>query len=111
MPKTRTAITALFLFALCAVKLFGQQGATSAPHASPLSNGPCLVVTMDHPVDTVIQAGLPLTFTAHICRANLSERLTFNWSVSAGEITDGQGTPIIKVDTVDLGGQTLTASV
>ncbi|HEX8494428.1 MAG TPA: hypothetical protein VF658_16410 [Pyrinomonadaceae bacterium] len=37
--------------------------------------------------------------------------LTYNWSISAGYITAGQGTPSITVDTSGLGGQTVTASV
>ncbi|MEQ1765461.1 MAG: hypothetical protein ABL984_20195, partial [Pyrinomonadaceae bacterium] len=36
---------------------------------------------------------------------------TYNWSVSAGAITSGQGTAVIDVDTKGAGGQTITASV
>jgi hypothetical protein len=37
--------------------------------------------------------------------------LTYNWSVSAGTISSGQGTSTITVDTAGLGGQTVTATV
>jgi len=37
--------------------------------------------------------------------------VTFNWSVSSGTISSGQGTPSITVDTTGLGGQTVTATV
>ena len=37
--------------------------------------------------------------------------VTYNWSVSAGTITSGQGTSSITVDTDGLGGQTVTATV
>jgi hypothetical protein len=36
---------------------------------------------------------------------------TFQWSVNAGMITDGQGTPSITVDTSGLSGKSLIASV
>jgi hypothetical protein len=36
---------------------------------------------------------------------------TYNWTVSAGTITSGQGTSSITVDTKGLGGQTITATV
>jgi hypothetical protein len=37
--------------------------------------------------------------------------VTYNWSVSAGTISSGQGTSSIQVDTAGLGGQTVTATV
>jgi hypothetical protein len=37
--------------------------------------------------------------------------VTYNWSVSAGTISGGQGTPSITIDTAGLGGQTVTATV
>src|SRR5258705_8817221 len=37
--------------------------------------------------------------------------VTYNWSVSAGTISGGQGTSSITVDTAGLGGQTVTATV
>jgi hypothetical protein len=37
--------------------------------------------------------------------------VTYNWSVSAGTISSGQGTSSISVDTAGLGGQTVTATV
>jgi len=36
---------------------------------------------------------------------------TYNWSVSAGTITNGQGTTTITVDTAGLGSSTVTATV
>src|SRR2546429_255984 len=37
--------------------------------------------------------------------------VTYNWSVSAGTVSSGQGTSSITVDTAGLGGQTVTATV
>jgi hypothetical protein len=36
---------------------------------------------------------------------------TFNWTVSAGTISSGQGTSTVKVETTGTGGQTITATV
>lgn len=36
---------------------------------------------------------------------------TYNWTVSAGRIIEGQGTPSIKVDTAGLAGQTIKAQI
>jgi hypothetical protein len=37
--------------------------------------------------------------------------VTYNWTVSAGTITGGQGTSTITVDTATLGGQSVTATL
>lgn len=37
--------------------------------------------------------------------------VTYNWTVSAGSISSGQGTSAISVDTTGLAGQTVTATV
>jgi hypothetical protein len=44
-------------------------------------------------------------------RAASQDGVTFNWSVSGGTITSGQGTPNITIDTRGLRGQTVTATV
>jgi hypothetical protein len=54
-----------------------------------------------------VEQGSPATFTAEAISGNV----TYNWSVSAGTITGGQGTASITVDTANLGGQTVTATV
>ena len=52
--------------------------------------------------------GSTLKFTANI---NPSTKMTFNWTVSAGKIIDGQGTVSITVDKTGFGNQALTATV
>jgi hypothetical protein len=37
--------------------------------------------------------------------------VTYNWTVSAGTITSGQGTPSITIDTTNAAGQSITATV
>ena len=69
---------------------------------------PCPTVSVSCPTD--VEDGAPITFTASVGDAgNLS--LTYNWSVSAGTISSGQGTSSITVDTKGVGGSTVTATV
>jgi hypothetical protein len=58
--------------------------------------------------DTV-RVGEPITFTANV--TNLATAITpiYQWTVSAGTITGGQGTPTITVDTTGLAGQPVNA--
>ena len=70
---------------------------------------PCPTVSVSCP-DSV-DLGSPVTFTASVSGGPEGFAPTYNWSVSAGTITSGQGTSTITVDTAGLGGQTVTASV
>ena len=67
---------------------------------------PCPTVSVSCPSD--VDQGAPLTFTATV---NGDANVTYNWSVSAGTISSGQGTSSITVSTDGLGGQTVTATV
>lgn len=40
-----------------------------------------------------------------------NDKLTFNWTVSDGEITDGQGTSAVTIDTASAGGKPVTAKL
>jgi hypothetical protein len=56
--------------------------------------------------------GQPVTFTANISGGDANVTPTFNWTVSAGTISSGQGTGSITVDTTGVaGGTTITATV
>ena len=52
-----------------------------------------------------------LTFTVMVSGGDPNVTPTYNWSISAGTITSGQGTSTIIVETTGLGGQTATATV
>jgi hypothetical protein len=67
---------------------------------------PCPTVSVSCPSD--VDQGQPITFTASVSG---DMTVTYNWSVSAGTISGGQGTSSITVDTAGLGGQTVTATV
>jgi len=69
---------------------------------------PCPVVSVSCPSE--VDAGAPATFTASVGDAG-AMNLTYNWSVSAGTISSGQGTSAITVDTTGVGGSTITATV
>ncbi|HEY0544615.1 MAG TPA: Ig-like domain-containing protein [Pyrinomonadaceae bacterium] len=71
---------------------------------------PCPNVSVDCPTG-ITEAGTPVTFTANVSGGDPNASLTYNWTVSAGTITSGQGTPSITVDTTGLGGQTITGTV
>ena len=70
---------------------------------------PCPVVSVSCPSD--VDAGQPITFTASVSGGDPNATLTYNWSVSAGTISSGQGTSTITVDTAGVGGQSVTATV
>jgi hypothetical protein len=68
---------------------------------------PCADVSVSSA--STVQEPTPTTFTARISDPTMN--VTYNWTVSAGRIIEGQGTPNITVDTANLGGQTVTATV
>jgi len=53
----------------------------------------------------------PVTFTVAISGGTPNIIPGYNWTISAGKIISGQGTPSITVDTGGLAGQTVRASV
>ncbi|HAO45567.1 MAG TPA: hypothetical protein DCQ97_01480 [Chitinophagaceae bacterium] len=72
----------------------------------------CPVITLTGPVKYVVNEGKPAVISVKpFGKAYEKYRLTYNWSVSTGTIISGQGTPVIKVDTRGLKGQSITAGV
>jgi hypothetical protein len=67
---------------------------------------PCPTVSVSCP--SSVDPGSAITFSSSL---SSSANVTYNWSVSAGTISSGQGTSSITVDTTGLGGQTVTATV
>lgn len=53
----------------------------------------------------------PLTFTSNVSGGTNVGAPIYNWTVSAGTIIEGQGTPSIKVDITGLAGQTVRATL
>lgn len=72
----------------------------------------CPSVSVTGPSDDV-PAGDSMTFNANVVSGETKSpfALTYNWSVSNGMISGGQGTSVIKVDTANLAGQSVTATL
>lgn len=58
-----------------------------------------------------VEEGAPLTLRASPTSEGPVALGPFNWTISAGTITQGQGEATITVDTTGLGGQSITAAV
>ncbi|HEX8845578.1 MAG TPA: hypothetical protein VF791_13080 [Pyrinomonadaceae bacterium] len=59
----------------------------------------------------VVPVGAPVTFTASVSGGTPGVVPIYNWTISAGTLTSGQGTPSITVDTTGLAGQSITADL
>ncbi|HKC65572.1 MAG TPA: hypothetical protein VKB86_18160 [Pyrinomonadaceae bacterium] len=84
---------------------------TTVTVASPPANccaPPCPTVSISCPTDTV-QAGTPATVSVNLTGGG-NFNATYTWTVSAGTITSGQGTPSITIDTTNQSGN-ITATV
>jgi hypothetical protein len=106
----RRLLAQLVVVAVC---LFS--GAAPSFHASAHpQQGKCPTTKVSCP--DMVNAGEPLTMTANVSGGDQNVTPTYNWAVSAGTISSGQGTSTITVDTsgltenssvtatVDLGG-------
>lgn len=60
---------------------------------------------------TAVAIDQPITFTSNVTGGVPASAPIYNWTVSAGTILEGQGTPTIKVDTRGLAGQTVRATL
>ena len=60
--------------------------------------------------DRVIEGDL-ITFMSNNVGADPTVPVNYNWTISSGTITSGQGTPSITVDTRGMGGQTINADL
>jgi hypothetical protein len=70
---------------------------------------PCPTVSVSCPSE--VEPNQPITFTASVSGGPAGATWTYNWSVSAGTISSGQGTSTITVDTANIAGQSVTATV
>jgi hypothetical protein len=68
----------------------------------------CPTVSISCP-DTVAP-DQPVTFSANVS-GGAALLTDYNWTVTGGRIIEGQGTRTIRVDTVGLGGQSITANL
>lgn len=80
----------------------------SASPQSPTTK--CPSIRVECPTN-ILQPGDPFTVTANVTDADPKLNLIYRWSVSAGIIAGGQGTPTITMDTTGTGTETITATV
>lgn len=92
-----------------AVLVLSALSTLSFPVAAQDAAASCPTVTVSCP-DSV-PAGAELTFTASVSDGDGGVTPTYNWTVSAGSISSGQGTSAIVVDTTGTAGYTITATV
>jgi len=82
------------------------------PKETLVGETPAACPSVDVSCADTARPGDPVTFTANISGMPPNVTPTFNWTVSAGTITSGQGTGSITVDTTGLpGNSTVTATV
>ena len=81
------------------------------PKETLVGETPAACPSVDVSCADTARAGDPVTFTANISGMPPNVTPTFNWTVSAGTISSGQGTNTITVDTTGVGGQSITATV
>jgi hypothetical protein len=91
-----------------ACEAFSSTTVVISPCAPPRPVCPNMEITCP----TNIVPDQPLTFSSRLVGGiSVGTPPTFNWTVSAGTIIEGQGTDTIKVDTTGLAGQTVRASL
>lgn len=101
------------LVAAAGIGSYGSQSAAQQPQRPQPTPTPtpahCPVVKVACPDSA--EEGTEPSFTADVSGGDQGVTPTFNWTVSAGTISSGQGTSTIKVDATGTGGQTVTATV
>jgi hypothetical protein len=99
---------ASLLTALLLMPMIGIRQAGALTFVCALDECPRIILACP---SAFVQQGELLTFTARISGGNPNTQYSFNWTVSAGTISGGQGTTTMTVDTTGLGGQNITATV
>ena len=90
------------------VSLFMSLAAIASGQISRAPQG-CPRLTAVGP-DTAV-AGAPFNMTASVAGGDRNVTPTYNWTISAGTISSGQGTSMITIDTTGAGGQSITGTV
>jgi hypothetical protein len=75
----------------------------------PICDPPCPTLSISCP--EFADAGQPLTFSLNISGGDPDMKPIYKWTVSAGTIITGQGTPTIVIDTKGLAGKRVMATV
>jgi len=108
-PEFRTAYYAWIRKPVPQFSTHAAPGPNKGGMSAPAAVGQCPKVEVSCP--TEVDADMPITFTASVTGGDPEATLTYNWTVSAGTISSGQGTSTITVDTTGVDGQSSTATV
>lgn len=106
LTKVVLTVVLVLLSAAWAQTRVRSANALNPPIPTPTS---CPRVTVSCP--DVLKPGVPVTFTANVEGGDPYVTPTFLWKVSAGEMTNGQGTSELTVDMSNAAGRWLTATV
>jgi hypothetical protein len=94
----------------CGCTAFAETNVTVTGDCTPKPTPvPCPTISIDCPTD-VVRVGSPVTFRANITGGG-DATMTYNWTVSAGTITSGQGTESITVDTTSVTVDSIQATL
>ena len=86
-----------------------QSSVTECEHHAPRwAQHACAQISVSCP--SSFKEGEPITFTVSVNGGNPNVVPSYNWTIAAGRIVQGQGTSSIKVDTLGF-GRTFTATV
>jgi hypothetical protein len=99
----------LMMLAVSAALFFSGAGTILHASAQP-SQAQCPTVRVSCPDSVSVREAI--TFVVNVSGGDPNVTPTFNWTVSAGAISSGQGTSVIIVDTTEvIGNATVTATV
>jgi hypothetical protein len=108
-PKFRTDYYAWVRKPVPQSSTHGAEGPSKGGSFNPAAGAQCPKVEVSSPSE--VNEGMPITFTASVIGGDRDTTPTYNWTVSAGTISSGQGTSTITVDTTGVGGMSSTATV
>src|SRR2546429_3485523 len=97
-----------FYFCLGLVVLSALANPTSVKMSQPIKPCPKITLECASPDDCI---GPEFELRVSVSGTNPTDKLTYNWTASAGSIISGQGTPLIRVSTKGADGQGITVSV
>ena len=106
--KYYTVVCAVIIVLVVAASFPAQQTARDRPLAVSRATA-CPKISVSSPSE--VDVGQPITFTASVTGGDPDLAPTYNWVLSAGTISSGQGTSVITVDTMNTDGASVTATV
>lgn len=86
-----------------------RNGELAPPMTSPQKPTACPKISIKSPSE--IDEGQSITFTASVTGGDPVLTVTYNWVLTAGTISSGQGTSVITVDTTRADAESITATV